>query len=233
MLFNPSSNISITAKTASAPTADLKFISIYNQIAMNLANVNTGSKIFVGDFDTTEETIVPAPVDNQQINVMSISIINDNDEINDVTILSKDTDSGLSTPIYSAKLHPYERLQYTHSDGFVVYDSNGNKKCCKFSYAITAQDNPGNVLTDLFTADDRCVIESIMINNTNEAAQWASISLAPGGAADDISQYIHYEHAISSKETHEHCCKLFLNKDDVIRIKGESSDVIFMINGYY
>lgn len=233
MFFNTDSTLSLKAKTDVAPTADLKFVIVYNKIAMNLANVASGMELVEGTFDETEDTILAPPAANQQFDIWSLVIRNDNDEINDVTISSFDSDTGVSTPIYKCKLFNYERLEYTRSQGWKIYDNTGKERCCMFGRAILEQSNPGTTLTDAFTALDKCEITSIIIVNTNGAAKWASVSIAKNGAADSIEQYIYREHSVSSNETHLHCCPIYLNKGDIIRVDAESSDVIFTINGKY
>lgn len=94
-----------------------------------------------------------------------------------------------------------------------------------------SQSNPAiTTLTDLFTATRLTTIESVIITNTGADSTYR-VSLAINGAADSLSQYIHYDQSLLSKNTLMLELGILVKSGDVLRGYAGNASFIFQVFG--
>lgn len=102
-------------------------------------------------------------------------------------------------------------------------------------FKILAQLNPSaTLLTDLYTvpASTSASISSIVIcNSNNTTTALFRISIAAGGAADNIKQYLYYDLPIAPNDTFIATIGVSLGTTDVIRVYSNTADLSFNIFG--
>jgi len=232
MFYNVNTSKSLTAKTSIAPLAELNCVLVYNRFANMGANVGVGPDMVVSDIGATEEDILSAPAhENQMFDVWGISVYNGNNEDHVLTIYSKDSGSGLSTPVYKCDLRAYERLEYTRDLGWVVYDKYGNKRP-EITGRVLEQKIPGAVLTDLYEVpENKRARVGVTICNRDGNGKSFRIALAKNGETDYPQHYLYYDHVLIANETHEADINFEMVAGDVIRVYGSTSDIVFTCNG--
>jgi len=90
-----------------------------------------------------------------------------------------------------------------------------------------------NTLTAAYTvpALTSTVVSSIVICNTNSSFIVFRVSIAIGGAADTIAQYIYYDLPMDPNDTFIATIGVSLATTDVIRVRSDTSNVSFNIFG--
>jgi len=100
---------------------------------------------------------------------------------------------------------------------------------------ILSQISPSaNVLTDLYTVavGKTCAVSSITICNCNGSSDITfSISLAVGGAVDEVKQYLYFDLPMENNDTFIATIGVTLGATDVIRVKSSLSNVSFQCFG--
>lgn len=224
----------VQAKTAIAPTTPLYCLTIWNDIAVDGANVGIGPSQFVKGITDTAESIVPTVVANQKRDVRYVSIYNPNTETHVVSISIYNSSGPVTTPIHRVQLKSKWRVEYDVDDGWKVYDEFGS--LIEGSQNVTsgkifAQGNPGAVLTDAFTATYKTKIESVFVANRAGTAKSFRLAIAPLGVADALSQYIYYDYVIAKNDTLKIETPIRLEATDKIRFYGQDTNVSFTITG--
>lgn len=102
-------------------------------------------------------------------------------------------------------------------------------------YKVLGQSSPAaTTLTDLYSvpANTQAICSSITICNRNSAADTTyRISVAVGGAADSVSQYIVYNETIRKNTTTIINIGLGMQSTDKIRVYADSTNLSFMATG--
>ena len=106
------------------------------------------------------------------------------------------------------------------------------------AYKVIAQAEPAaSILTDVFTvpASTEIVISSVVISNTAQQASpqdaFVRVSIAIGGAADSIKQYLVYDTKILKNNTLALVLGITLAATDKIRVFSDQTDVAFNFFG--
>ncbi len=88
-------------------------------------------------------------------------------------------------------------------------------------------------LTPIYTvpASTSAVVSSIMVCNTGGTSTTFRLSIAIGGALDNIQQYIYYDLPILNNDTFIATVGISLATTDVIRVQSASGNVSFTISG--
>ena len=88
-------------------------------------------------------------------------------------------------------------------------------------------------LTTLYTvpATGQTTTSSLVACNTHSGNSNIRVSVAVNGAADDLKQYIYYDHQISAKDSHVAVLGMTLNEGDVVRVYSDSGYVAFNLFG--
>jgi hypothetical protein len=88
-------------------------------------------------------------------------------------------------------------------------------------------------LTTLYTVPStaQTTTSSLVACNSHSGNSTTRISIAINGAADDLKQYIYYDHQISAKESHVAVLGMTLNEGDVVRVYSDSGNVSFNLFG--
>lgn len=100
---------------------------------------------------------------------------------------------------------------------------------------ILGQSSPSiNTLTALYTvpANTSASVSSLTICNTNNSG-YANIrvSVAVGGAADNIKQYMYYNLPIDNNDTFIATIGIALATTDVVRVYSDTANVSFVLTG--
>ena len=99
---------------------------------------------------------------------------------------------------------------------------------------VLAQISPVAVtLTDAYTVPvaTSVVISSITVANRSTAASRYQISIAVGGAADNIIQYIFYDVSLANRSTDAIVLGITLAAGDVIRVRTDDGNCSFNVFG--
>jgi len=90
-----------------------------------------------------------------------------------------------------------------------------------------------NILTSIYTvpAITSTVVSSIIVCNTNTSSTTFRISIAIGGAIDNIQQYIYYDLPILNNDTFIATVGISLATTDQIRVQAGLTNVSFTISG--
>lgn len=88
-------------------------------------------------------------------------------------------------------------------------------------------------LTDVYTvpASTSTVISTISICNTNASKVAFRVSVAVGGAVDNIKQYIYYDQEILANDTVFATIGVSLAATDVVRVYSDTANVVFNLFG--
>ena len=96
------------------------------------------------------------------------------------------------------------------------------------TFKLPVQSNPGAAsITDLFTATTQ-VVGRINVANRSATPTAFRISLAPGGAADDVSQYIAYDTPIGGNDVYT-SVTFTLGSGDKIRVYATLATLTFTL----
>lgn len=102
------------------------------------------------------------------------------------------------------------------------------------TFKVLGQANPSvGVLTDLYTvpASTQTTISSLYICNGGAGQAGFRISIAIGGAADALSQYLYYNLPLYQYDTFVATVGLTLSAGDVVRVYTDLAGVSFNIFG--
>lgn len=102
------------------------------------------------------------------------------------------------------------------------------------SLKVLGQLNPAaTTLSDLYTVPDttQTTTSSLIVCNSHSGNAEFRISIAVAGAADNIKQYLYYDHAVNAKESHVAILGLTLNEGDVVRVYASSIYLSFNLFG--
>jgi hypothetical protein len=104
------------------------------------------------------------------------------------------------------------------------------------TYKVLGQSNPAiNTLTDAYTVPGggvlSAVISSIVVANRTTGTIRYRISVAVGGAADSIKQYIFYDVSMANRTSDAIVLGITLSTTDVIRVRADDANVAFNIFG--
>lgn len=224
---------SIRAETVAAPIAALPCIVQTNRVSKDMANVPIGPAEITSSINNVAIDIVPVPVDEFQIiDLRYLSIYNPNVETHTINLALYDSSGPTTTRIHRATLKYRWRLEYNYDKGFTIYDDLGGvvSNTATISHFI-AQANPGAVLTDIYTATTKTIVNKMIVANRAAVAKTFRLSIAPLGAADAASQYLFYDVSILKNETKEISGPFNLSATDKIRVYGQDNNVTFTING--
>jgi len=101
-------------------------------------------------------------------------------------------------------------------------------------YKVLAQlEVPAASLTDTYTvpAATSTVISSFTVTNRNAATRRFRLSIAVGGAADSVKQYLYYDQNVASNTTFAATLGITIATTDVIRIYGNNTGLSINIFG--
>lgn len=88
----------------------------------------------------------------------------------------------------------------------------------------------GNTLTDAYTvAVTSSVVGLVMCANRSDYPAKVSISHAVAGAADEVKQYLVYEHVIPPHLEFPFAREIFMLITDVLRVKSDTGNVSFNV----
>lgn len=96
-------------------------------------------------------------------------------------------------------------------------------------YKVLGQTAPGAAsLTDSYTvpASTSAVVSSIVVCNQGAATSYR-LSIAVGGAADNVKQYLAYDRAIGANEVHTFVLGIGLATTDVVRVYATLATLSF------
>ncbi len=99
---------------------------------------------------------------------------------------------------------------------------------------VLGQSSPAAItLTALYTVPSATstTVSSITVCNTNATAQTFRISVAVGGAADAISQYLYYDLPIAANDTFVATMGVSLAATDVVRVYASTTNMTFQAFG--
>jgi len=102
------------------------------------------------------------------------------------------------------------------------------------AFKILGQANPlAATLTDTYTvpAATEVTVSSIIVANRSAVGVDFRISVAPGGAADSLEQYIYYDITIPAKDSFATTTGITLAPTDVVRVYAASASLSFTICG--
>lgn len=88
-------------------------------------------------------------------------------------------------------------------------------------------------LTDLYTvpALTQTTVSTISVCNQSATATSFRVSVAPGGAVDDPSQYVYYDLAIDGNNTFAATFGITLSATDVVRVYATDATLSFSLFG--
>jgi hypothetical protein len=101
-------------------------------------------------------------------------------------------------------------------------------------YKVLGQSSPAaTTLTDLYSvpANTQTICSSITICNRNNSDTTYRISIAIGGAADSVSQYLVYDESIKRNSTTIINIGLGMQSTDKIRVYSGNTNLSFMATG--
>lgn len=102
------------------------------------------------------------------------------------------------------------------------------------SLKVLGQSYPNsNVLTNIYTVPlaTQTTVSSIVICNQSSGPSSFRISVAPGGAADTLSQYIYYDLFLDANDTFIATIGISLATTDIIRVQSSNGNTSFSIFG--
>ena len=100
------------------------------------------------------------------------------------------------------------------------------------SLQLLAQANPpAATLTPVFTATAPTTIAELWLTNRDSAAHSVRLSLAPGGVADDPSQYLYYSLPLPPNGSLIQAMNLPLSSGDVLRAWVDAQQVSISVFG--
>lgn len=90
-----------------------------------------------------------------------------------------------------------------------------------------------NSLTDAYTVplNTSSTVSTIMICNTGTTDETFRISVAVGGAADNIKQYLYYDLDLVAKDSFAATIGATMSAGDVVRVRATSATLSFNIFG--
>lgn len=98
---------------------------------------------------------------------------------------------------------------------------------------VLAQATPAaNTLTDLYTvpAVTSAALGLLMVCNTNNASIAFRVSIAVGGAADALKQYLYYDAVLGANLSNGAILGISLNTGDIVRVRSDTANVAFTLN---
>jgi hypothetical protein len=98
------------------------------------------------------------------------------------------------------------------------------------TYKVLGQSIPAAAtLTDLYTVPSAtyCIINSVVICNTNSSATTYRVSVAKDGAADTLAQYVAREIQIAGNSTTELALGITMDAADILRVYSTSGSLSF------
>jgi hypothetical protein len=224
----------LKAKTTVAPTLPLQCVTVTNKSPQYLANLPNGPDNYQTEITNIDVEIIPALTSEyQRQEIRYVSIVNPNTESHTVTITLTDSAIPINTRVQYFTLKQYWRAEYNVNEGWKIYNNKGTPIAIDESRIgkILAQGNPGAVLTNLFTASKPTFVNAIHIANSTNTSRTFRLSLAKGGAVDILYQYIAYNETIVRNDSKIFNNGIHLEVGDVIRVYGQTTDVIFNIIG--
>lgn len=92
------------------------------------------------------------------------------------------------------------------------------------------------ILTDLYTVPvgKIAILGCLFVCNTAGGSTVFRISVAPGGIADDLKQYIYYDQNVTATSTFEPTppsFNLHLSSGDVVRCRSGNGSISFTLSG--
>jgi len=99
---------------------------------------------------------------------------------------------------------------------------------------VLGQVNPTiNILTVLYTVPSmvQTTVSSIVICNTSGNIDSFSVSVAVGGAADTLKQYIYYGQPLDANDTFVATIGMSLAAGDVVRVLSSAGNLSFNLFG--
>ena len=102
------------------------------------------------------------------------------------------------------------------------------------TYKVLGQSNPSvTTLTTLYTVPSatQTVAGAIVVCNRSGTATSFRISVAPGGAADALTQYVAYDTPINGNDVVELALPLTLQATDVVRCYATLATLTFSLFG--
>jgi|SRR5579885_563633 hypothetical protein len=102
------------------------------------------------------------------------------------------------------------------------------------TYKVLGQAKPAAAtLTDLYTvpAATQAIVAAIVVCNQSSSADTFRISVAPGGAADAVSQYIAWDTTVNGNDSLPLTLGIGLSATDKIRCRSTNGNVSFTASG--
>lgn len=102
------------------------------------------------------------------------------------------------------------------------------------AYKVLGQSNPAaTTLTDMYTVPGatQVVASTIVMCNRTNATKQVRVSVAVGGAADGLQQYLFYDFTILKHDTTTATLGLTLSAGDVVRVYTSAVGVSFSLFG--
>ncbi len=99
---------------------------------------------------------------------------------------------------------------------------------------VLGQSNPAaTTLTTLYTvpASTETVVSTLVVANRTGSTKSARVSIAPGGAADSLEQYIYYDVKVLKNDSILATLGLSLAATDVVRVETDAVGVSFSLFG--
>lgn len=90
---------------------------------------------------------------------------------------------------------------------------------------------PATTITPIYTAPTGSVVSSIIVCNTSTSPATFRISLAIGGAADNIRQYLFYDLIIPENDTFVASMGISMAAGDVLNVYASTTNIAFNISG--
>jgi hypothetical protein len=102
------------------------------------------------------------------------------------------------------------------------------------SYKVLGQEAlPAASLTDVYTvpAATEAVISSIIVCNRDSSSHKYRLSIAVGGAADDVEQYLAYDVTLLGESSDDWTIGATLAAGDVVRAYGDAAQLSVSVFG--
>lgn len=96
---------------------------------------------------------------------------------------------------------------------------------------ILGQDNPGPVLTDIYTCPtDIVAVMRVIITNRETNKRRFRIAVSPDGAAILDEHYVAFDKLMEGNDTGS-TIAFIVNEDDIVRVFGETTGISFTATG--
>lgn len=221
---------SLEIKLGGAPAAELNWLSSWaisteDDVALESLTGTTNG--------TTAVEIVPSPAADSEINYLK-GFYSKNQNSASVTMIVQINEDTVVKELYRVTLAQHDTLQYNVDRGWFVTDASGAIKIVISTSAegiVLVQVNPtaANLTNGYTVPTGKKFSGHINVCNRSVATAMRG-SVAPNGAADDVSQYLFYDLPISANNVYD-SSEFKADALDVVRVYATLATLTFTITG--